>query len=103
MILLRTEVRTREAVQVNRTEQLKEANTVFWELGEVLVDHVQRGFEDRVQNGGHLGREQGLPIHVRCAGDGDIVGGETRTPRRPMIVAMTFSTSASRAAGTFRL
>ena len=51
---------TREAVKINRPQQLEEANTVFRELSEVLVDHVERWLKHGVQNSRHLGCQQRL-------------------------------------------
>ena len=56
-LLLRDSEEGGEAVQVDGTEELEEADTVLGELGEVLVDHVERRFEHGVEDGGHLRRE----------------------------------------------
>ena len=58
----KVESRTRETIEVYCPEQLEEANTMFWELGEVLINHVQCRFEDCVKNGRNLGCQQRLQI-----------------------------------------
>lgn len=52
---------TREAVEVDRPQQFEEAGTVFGELGEVLVDHVERRLKHGVEDSRNLGCKQWLP------------------------------------------
>jgi hypothetical protein len=42
---------------------------MFWELCKVLVDHVERGLENRVENRSNLGRQGGLLISLTSAID----------------------------------
>jgi hypothetical protein len=51
---------TREAIQIDRTQQLIEANAVLWVFGEVLIDHAQCRLENCIEDGRHLGRQQRL-------------------------------------------
>lgn len=44
----------REAVQVDRLQQLEELNAMLRVFMEVLVDHVQGAFEDAFHDGGHF-------------------------------------------------
>ena len=59
-LLWRDRKESREAVQVDGTQKFEEADTVFRELGEVLVDHVKSWLEHSIQNGRYLGREERL-------------------------------------------
>lgn len=54
---------TREAVQIDCSQQLEEADAVLWELGKVLVDHVQSRLEHGVENGGDLRGKYRLRNH----------------------------------------
>lgn len=57
-------IHTREAVRVDGSQKLEESRTVFWVLSEVLVDHAQRRFKDRVKNSRDLRREDGLILLI---------------------------------------
>lgn len=52
--------RTWETAQVDRSQELEESHSVLRVLGEVLVDHIQRRLEYRVQNSRHLRGQQML-------------------------------------------
>ena len=56
-LLLRDSEEGGEAVQVDSTEKLEEADTVFGELSEVLVDHVECRLEDSIQDRRYLRRQ----------------------------------------------
>lgn len=56
---------TWEAVQVDCPQQFEEADTMFWELCKVLVDHVQGRLKHSVQYRRDLGREQRLNTEVK--------------------------------------
>ena len=51
---------TREAVEVDRSQQFEEASTMFRELGKVLVDHVERRLKHGIEDSRDLGRKQWL-------------------------------------------
>lgn len=51
---------TWEAIQVDSPKQFEEADSMFREFGEVLVNHIKCWFKDCVQNGGNLRREERL-------------------------------------------
>lgn len=89
----------REARGIDSAHHLEETDSVFGVFRKILVDHVQCRLEYCVQDGANLGSQERLRAHpsayMECDNDG------TLTPRTPMIVAIKFKTSASRAAGTF--
>lgn len=47
---------TREAVEVDSSEQLEESGTMLRILSKVLINHVQCWFKYRIKNGGHVRR-----------------------------------------------
>jgi hypothetical protein len=51
------EVRTRETIQIDSTQEFEEPDTMFREFGKILIDHAQRGLEDRIQDSRYLWRE----------------------------------------------
>lgn len=51
---------SREAIQIDRLEQLKELNSVFWVFMEILVDHLKCGFENAFHDKWYLVFHQGL-------------------------------------------
>lgn len=51
---------TREAVEIDGSQQLEEADTVLWEFSEVLVDHVECGLKYGVKDSGNLGCKERL-------------------------------------------
>lgn len=55
---------TWETLQVDGPQKLEEPDTVLGEVGEILVDHLQRDLEDRAQDIADLIRQQRLfPRH----------------------------------------
>ena len=58
------EKHTGEAVQVDGTQQLEEADTVFWEFCKVLVNHAERRLEHGIHDGWYLGGEQRLKYAI---------------------------------------
>lgn len=51
---------TREAVEIDDPKQFEEAGTMFWELGKVLIDHVQCWLEHCIEDSRHLRGEKRL-------------------------------------------
>ena len=98
---MRTGGQTREAIKVDGSQQFEEANTMLGEFCKVLVNHVERRFKDGIKNRRHLWCEQGLPITSQS--DPPEQKNPKHTPRRPVMVAITLRTSASRAVATLRL
>ena len=47
-----------EAVQIDRSQEFEESNAMLGELGEVLVDHVERRLEDSIEDCRHILSEQ---------------------------------------------
>jgi hypothetical protein len=88
-----------KARRIDRTHHLEEANSMFGIFRKVLVDHVQSWFKDGVKNRADLRRQQRLKKGISkdfCH------NGDRPTPRTPMIVAIKFKTSASRAGAALR-
>lgn len=88
-----------KAGRIDGTHHFEETDSMLGVFRKVLVDHVQGGFEDGVQNRADLRRQQWLR---RRMSNNRSEGTDLLTPRTPMIVAIKFKTSASLAAGTLR-
>lgn len=58
---------TREAVKVDCSEKVEELHAVLWELGEVLVDHVESAFEYILHDDGDLILHQALLSRLAMA------------------------------------
>ena len=88
-----------KARRIDGTHHFEETDSMFGVFRKVLVDHVQGGFEDGVQNRADLRRQQWLRRRMSNNRSRDT---DPLTPRTPIIVAIKFKTSASLAAGTLR-
>jgi len=92
---------TRVTVQINSAQKFEEPHAVLWELSKILVDHVQCRLEDGFEDRRYLRSEEGL---MWMSPEQLCDSQNTRlTPRRDVMVAITFKTSASLAVGTLRL
>lgn len=98
----RTEALTWEAMQVDCTQQLEQSRSMLRELSKVLIDHGERRTEDGFHDRWYLRDQERLDESEACQ-IATPYRGKTPTPRRVMIVVMTFKTSASLAEGTLRL